>query len=374
MPRPVHGGNLTWAADLAQCTPDDLLDFSASISPLGPPASVLQAIQAAFSSVVAYPDPNYGALRQAIAHHHHLPTDDILPGNGAAELLTYAARDLASLQQPTLKLGPGFSDYDRALKSFDAQTLSIDLLTADGWRDNWDADFSMPEGISSADCGLLLNNPHNPTGAVFSRQRVRSLLSRFALVVVDEAFMDFLPSEQDQSVIEFVHEFPNLVVIRSLTKFYSMPGVRLGYAIAHPKTIQRWNQWRDPWSVNAFAAAAGIAALKDSAFQRQTWDWLATANQQLYQGLAALPGLCPLPSVVNFFLVACDVSATTLQEQLLKQHKIYIRDCMSFAELGDRYFRVALKTEAENERLLAALADVLPQLEKIGEEISPYGR
>ncbi len=374
MPRPVHGGNLIWAAELAQCTPDDLLDFSASISPLGPPASVLQAIQAAFSSVVAYPDPDYGALRQAIAHHHHLPTDHILPGNGAAELLTYAARDLASLQQPTLKLSPGFSDYDRALKSFNAQTLSIDLMEANGCRDDWDDNFSVSEGIPLADCGLLLNNPHNPTGAVFSRRRVRSLLSRFALVVVDEAFMDFLPLEQDQSVIEFVHEFPNLIIIRSLTKFYSMPGVRLGYAIAHPKTIQRWNQWRDPWSVNTFAAAAGIAALKDSDFQRQTWDWLTSANQQLYQGLAALTGLSPLPSAVNFFLVACDVSATALQEQLLKRHRIYIRDCMSFAELGDRYFRVAIKTEAENDQLLAALADVLPQLEKIGEEISPYGR
>jgi len=364
MHRPVHGGNLTWAADLAQCTPDDLLDFSASISPLGPPASVLQAIQAAFSSVVAYPDPDYGALRQAIAHHHHLPTDCILPGNGAAELLTYAARDLASLPQPTLKLSPGFSDYDRALKSFNAQTISIDLLNASDCRGDLDADFSMPDGILLEDCGLLLNNPHNPTGVIFSRERVRSLLPRFALVVVDEAFMDFLPPERDQSVIEFVYEFSNLVVIRSLTKFYSMPGVRLGYAIAHPKTIQRWNQWRDPWSVNTFAAAAGIAALKDSAFQRQTWDWLASANQQLYKGLAALTGLSPLPSAVNFFLVACDVSATALQEQLLKQHKIYIRDCMSFAELGDRYFRVAVKTEAENKRLLAALADVLPQLEK----------
>ncbi len=363
MSRPVHGGNLAWAASLAQCLPTELLDFSASISPLGPPSSVQRAIQAAFSLVVAYPDPDYGDLRRAIAHHHQIPIDYILPGNGAAELLTYAARDLASLQRPTLRLSPGFSDYDRALRAFDAEPLSIRLITADGWQFNtWDAHFPIPKGIPPIACGLLLNNPHNPTGAVFSRERVRSLLSKFALVVVDEAFMDFLPTEQDQSVIDYVHEFPNLVVIRSLTKFYSMPGVRLGYAIAHPKTISRWQQWRDPWSVNTFAAAAGIAALQDSTFQRQTWDWLKLANGQLYRGLAALTGLTPLPSSVNFFLVACDVSTTALQEQLLKHHKIYVRDCMSFAELGDRYFRVAVKTTAENQRLLAALADVLPSL------------
>ncbi|MGB3787209.1 MAG: threonine-phosphate decarboxylase CobD [Phormidesmis sp.] len=363
MSRPVHGGNLAWAASLAQCLPTELLDFSASISPLGPPASVQRAIQAAFSLVRAYPDPDYGDLRRAIAHHHRLSTDYILPGNGAAELLTYAARDLALLQRPTLRLSPGFSDYDRALKSFDAETLSICLLSADGWQfDGWDASFPIPEGIALSDCGLLLNNPHNPTGAVFSRERVRSHLSKFALVVVDEAFMDFLPPEQDQSVIDYIYKFPNLIVIRSLTKFYSMPGVRLGYAIAHPDTISRWQQWRDPWSVNTFAATAGVAALQDTAFQHQTWDWLKSANEQLYQGLTALTGLTPLPSSVNFLLVACDMSATALQERLLRHHKIYIRDCMSFSELGDRYFRVAVKSEAENQQLLAALTDVLPSL------------
>lgn len=368
--RPVHGGNLAWAAKLAQCLPNELLDFSASISPLGPPPSVLGAIRAAFSCLNAYPDPEYKTLRKAIAHHHHLPIDYILPGNGAAELLTYAARDLALLQQPTLCLTPGFGDYGRALRSFDAQLLDVPLLSTENtnalnasWLfDHWDTHLSVPNDVSIEKCGLLLNNPHNPTGAIFSKARVRSLVSKFALVVIDEAFMDFLPPEQDQSMIDTVHDFPNLVVIRSLTKFYSMPGVRLGYAIAHPNILSRWKQWRDPWSVNTFAAAAGIAALEDTTFQRQTWDWLHSANERLYQGLAATTGLVPLPSCANFFLVACDVSVTKLQEQLLKQHQIHIRDCMSFAELGDRYFRVAIKTEIENQRLLAALADVIPQL------------
>ena len=368
MSRPVHGGNLTWAAELGQCLPSELLDFSASISPLGPPPSVLEAVQAAFSYIAAYPDPAYRSLRKAIARYHRLPIDYILPGNGAAELLTYAARDLASLQRPTLKLSPGFSDYDRALKSFDAQLLNIPLLDTDDlnrdrWRfEQWDAGLTIPKGSPSGESGFLLNNPHNPTGAVFSREKVRSLLSRFALVVIDEAFMDFLPPQQDQSLIEAVYDFPNLVIIRSLTKFYSMPGVRLGYAIAQPQILSRWKQWRDPWSVNTFAAAAGIAALNDSAFQRQTWDWLKSARKQLYHGLAALTGLAPLQSCVNFLLVACDVSVTALQEQLLKQYQIYIRDCMSFTELGDRYFRVAIKSEADNQRLLAALANLLPRL------------
>ena len=370
MSRPVHGGNLVWAAGLARCSPRELLDFSASISPLGPPHSVREAIQAAFSSVVAYPDPNYGDLREVIAHHHKISTDYILPGNGAAELLTWAARDLAERSHLCFLASPHFSDYDRALKAFGCNPISVSLLNADGWHlESWDATFLryLPEKARLKDCGFLLNNPHNPTGALFEREKVRNLLSTFGTVVVDEAFMDFLPPEREQSVIDWVDEFPNLVVLRSLTKFYSMPGVRLGYAVAQPKTLQHWQTWRDPWSVNTLAAAAGVAALQDAAFQQQTWQWLEECSAQLYEGLSALPGLTPLKSAANFFLVACKVSATELQRRLLVRHKIYIRDCISFEALGDLYFRVAVKTSQDNQRLLTALANVLPDVEALSD-------
>ncbi|MGB3297491.1 MAG: threonine-phosphate decarboxylase CobD [Phormidesmis sp.] len=370
MSRPVHGGNLVWAAGLAQCSPRELLDFSASISPLGPPRSVCEVVQADFLSVTAYPDPTYGELREALAQHHHVSIDYILPGNGAAELLTWAARDLSEQGRLCFLASPHFSDYDRALKAFGCNPQSISLLDFDGWRlAHWEASFL--ERISKetrlSECGLLLNNPHNPTGALFDRERVRALLLAFGCVVVDEAFMDFLPPERAQSVISWIDEFPNLVVLRSLTKFYSMPGLRLGYAVAHPKTLERWQQWRDPWSVNTLAAAAGVAAIQDVAFQQQTWQWLEECSAQLYKGLLALPQLTPLPSAANFFLVGCEVSATELQRQLLLHHKIYIRDCMSFKALGDRYFRIAVKSAADNQRLLQALADVLPNLEALSD-------
>jgi histidinol-phosphate/aromatic aminotransferase/cobyric acid decarboxylase-like protein len=152
-----------------------------------------------------------------------------------------------------------------------------------------------------------------------------------------------------------------VVVLRSLTKFYSIPGLRLGYAIGHPDLLRQWQSWRDPWSVNALAIAAGVAALQDTVFQQQTYDWLAAAVPQLREGLAKLPGLEVISGAVNFVLVRCNVSVTQLQEHLLKQHKILIRDCVSFPELGDRYFRVAVRTIAENERLLAALSEALQE-------------
>ncbi|NEQ25525.1 MAG: aminotransferase class I/II-fold pyridoxal phosphate-dependent enzyme, partial [Microcoleus sp. SIO2G3] len=183
------------------------------------------------------------------------------------------------------------------------------------------------------------------------------LLEQFALVVIDEAFMDFLPPAAQHSLIDRVADFPNLVILRSLTKFYSLPGLRLGYAIAHPDRLKRWQQWRDPWTVNSLAAVAGAAVLSDTQFQQQTWNWLEAARSQLYDGLRQL-GLRPYPSAANFLLVQCD-SSVELQRQLLQQHRILIRDCLSFAELGDRFFRVAVRTKAENQRLLDGLAAIL---------------
>jgi L-threonine-O-3-phosphate decarboxylase len=353
----VHGGNLTWAAAWADCHPAAILDFSASISPLGPPDSAIAAIQADLAAMCAYPDPNYGAVRSALSDFHQLPPDWILPGNGAAELLTWAGWDLAALTA-TFLITPAFSDYRRALNAFQAKVIEcpVDLTAPPSGQLP-----PFPAVAALSHCGLLVNNPHNPTGQLCDRDTLLAYLDRFALVVVDEAFMDFLPPDRQQSLIEHVQQHPNLIILRSLTKFYSLPGLRFGYAIAHPDILQRWQERRDPWSVNCLASAAAIACVQDKAFQQQTWDWLAEAQPKLFQGLAALPGLQPLPSAANFFLVRSQRSVTAIQQELLQTDRILIRDCLSFAELGDRYFRVAVKSATDNQRLLQALAQVLGQ-------------
>ena len=205
--------------------------------------------------------------------------------------------------------------------------------------------------------GLLLNNPHNPSGRLWHPEAILTQLSSFDVAIVDEAFMDFLPQEQQYSLISQVQSHENLVVIRSLTKFYSIPGLRLGYAIGHPDRLRRWNNWRDPWSVNVLAAAVGMAVLGDRNFQQQTWDWLDCARTQLYDGLAQQPGLFPLASAANFLLVRTEIPSSQLQQTLLQRHQILIRDCLSFPELGDRYFRVAIRSLEENQRLLIGLGN-----------------
>ncbi len=365
--QPAHGGNVAWAAALANCSPHLILDFSASINPLGPPESAIAAIQAHLSDLRHYPDPDYTDLRRAIAAFHHLSPDWILPGNGAAELLTWAARDLAALDIVCL-LTPAFGDYLRALQAFGATVERIPLASAEVtglWKDRvLEPATPLPRHSATPSprhSGWLLNTPHNPTGTLLPRERILPLLDESPLVVVDEAFMDFLPPQvQAQvSLVDWVERYANLVIVRSLTKFYSLPGLRLGYAIAHPDRLRRWQQWRDPWSVNSLASAAAIAALADTPFQQHTWNWLPPARQQLFDGLAALPGLHPLPSAANYLLVQSDGSATHLQTRLLQQHQILIRHCTSFPELGDRFFRVAVRTRAENQRLVEALGSVV---------------
>lgn len=390
MNRPTHGGNLAWAASLAGCSPSLILDFSASINPLGPPKSAIAAIESQLKDLVAYPDPNYHQLRASLSRlHPNLTPDWILPGNGSAELLTWAARELSELEETCL-LTPAFSDYKRALKAFNVKVKEYPLgnfglgfppdlrgisdlglliqnqtppyppLSKGGERiPSQTPPLSRGGEKSQNPQGLLLNNPHNPTGQLFDLQTILPYLEQFALVIVDEAFMDFLPPDQQQSLIPVVQNYPNLVILRSLTKFYSLPGLRLGYCISHPDRLRRWQQWRDPWPVNTLAAAAAIAVVEDTEFQEKTWNWLFQARSQLFEGLASLPGLQPYQSAANFVLVHSEQPSSQLQEKLLKHSQIFIRDCLSFPELGDRYFRVAVRTETDNQRLLEGLKSVI---------------
>jgi len=316
----------------------------------------MEVLQAHLNEVAAYPNPDYARLRASLAEWHQLPQDWILPGNGVAELLTWAAWDLAQ-QSAVAVVTPAFADYERALNAAGARIERHGLdLPASADRAIAVA-LPVPEP-DAGDRGLLLNVPHNPTGKCFSPQAIRAHLEAGSLVVVDEAFMEFLAPAQQPTLVPWLAHYPNLVVLRSLTKFYSLPGLRLGYALGHPERLRRWQQWRDPWPVNGLADVAGQAAVGDVAFQQQTRTELAAARDGLHRGLAAIPGLEPLASAANFVLVRTQQPGSELQARLLRRHRIAIRDCLSFPELGDRFFRVAVRSPSDNQRLLDGLTEV----------------
>ena len=351
MSRPTHGGNLIWAASLAGCPASLIVDFSASINPMGPPPSAIAAIQRGLKALNAYPDPHYLGLRSTLSQWHQLSLDWILPGNGSAELLTWACKELSQLDV-TYLITPAFGDYKRALNSFSVKVKTCRLCCHPQEK------ITLPAIDPQGKAGLILNNPHNPTGTLFSIGDILPYLEKFDLVVVDEAFMDFLPPSEQQSLIGYIEDYDNLVILRSLTKFYSLPGLRLGYAIGHPDRLKKWQAWRDPWPVNILAALAGEAVLHDREFQQKTWDWLIPTRNKLFEGLKSLSGLQPFPGSANFLLVETEQPGSQIQAQLLKNARILIRDCVSFPELGDGYFRIAVKSPEDNNRLLSALKEV----------------
>jgi histidinol-phosphate/aromatic aminotransferase/cobyric acid decarboxylase-like protein len=318
-----------------------------------------------------YPDRAYWDLRQAIAAHHGLEPDAVLPGNGAAELFTWAARDAAAAGTSLLPT-PGFADYRRALACWDGRWQPLPLPL--DWSSPGPGPLPVPEPepaggltVPPGSQVLWITNPHNPSGQLWSRQALEPLLQRFALVIVDEAFLPLVPGGDAQSLVPLLAQYPQLVVIRSLTKLLAIAGLRLGYALGDPARLARWSSWRDPWPVNGLAAAAGDALLGDQRWLRRVQDWVAREGPWLQARLAAIPGLDPRPTAVNYLLLRGRRDGQALELEPLRlaleqRHRILLRDCRSFEGLDGTWLRLALQDRAGNRRLLAALGREWPGL------------
>jgi len=353
----LHGGNLAARAAALGVRPRQLLDASASLAPLRPAiAAAAWRAGAGLAGLRPYPDRAHSALRACIAAVHGLDPAWVLPGNGAAELFTWAARDAAAAGTSALP-EPGFADYGRALGCWGGAMARWPLLLA--WERAFPQDLPSPPEAQV----LWITNPHNPTGQLWSRDSIAPLLVKHALVIVDEAFLPLVPGGEAQSLIPLLAEHPNLVVIRSLTKLYGLAGLRLGYALAAPERLARWAAWRDPWPINGLAVALGQRLLRSPArYQRHcAWvqAWCAREGSWLAQRLAVLRGpwgvLTPLPSAANYLLVRGEGSLVPLRQSLEQRHCILLRDCRSFDGLDERWLRIGLQSRRGNRSLVRAL-------------------
>jgi histidinol-phosphate/aromatic aminotransferase/cobyric acid decarboxylase-like protein len=353
----AHGGNLEATARRQGCSPAQILDASASLAPFRLPMCARWAVLR--TALYPYPDRSLQSLRECIARVHGLEPGSVLPGNGAAELFTWAARDAAEAGCSLLPR-PGFADYERALGCWGGRRLPLRLSTR--WTAQSVQDFPHVSRIN-ADVSWV-TNPHNPTGQLWTRGSLEPLLQRFALVICDEAFLPLVPHGEEQSLIPLVSRYPNLVVIRSLTKLYGIAGLRLGYAVAQPERLKRWAHWRDPWPVNAVASAVGKALLR-SPERHQAWvqrvqRWTAQEGAWLQQQLAALPGIVPMPSAANYLLIRGEREGNPWSLQLLREalevrHRILLRDCRSFEGLDDSWLRIGYQSRRGNRRMIKAM-------------------
>ena len=343
------------------CRAGDLLDASASLVPFGLPWHLRIAYLRA--AVQPYPDREAVRLRCHLSAVHGVDPDSVLPGNGASELFTWAARDAAGLGSSLLPQ-PGFADYARALRCWGGAQTAWHIPCR--WTDA--APTTFPLSDADAASVLWITNPHNPTGQLWTRASLEALLDRFALVICDEAFLSLVPDGERQSLIPLVVDHPNLVVIRSLTKLYGIAGLRLGYAVAQPERLQRWAQWRDPWPVNAVASAVGEALLRQPerhrAWMRRVQQWTAREGAWLQHQLASLPGIVPMPSAANYLLIRGElqgkpVSLQPLREALERRHRILLRDCRSFEGLDATWLRIGYQSRAGNRRIIRAMRQEL---------------
>jgi threonine-phosphate decarboxylase len=351
----MHGGDVdAWALSTG-IEAGQVLDFSASINPLGPPPSARKAFIKSYGEISRYPDPYGEKLKEALAEHHGMSSSEVLLANGSTQLIYLLCAALRP--RKALVVGPAFSEYANALALGGADIRRFTPRADDGFQ------FSLQQFMAAwdKDCEIVfLPRPNSVTGQLIPKTETESIahvaLTRKSIVVIDEAFIDFV--EKD-SIKTLLRQNPYLIVLRSLTKYYALPGLRLGYLLGEARRVAQLAVYQEPWSVNAPALSVALTCLKDGRFTNKTERWLKEERKFLSERLKAIEGLHPFASQTNFLLVKIDrndIDALQLRS-FLSRKKILIRACDSFAGLGAEYFRVAVKRRRDNLRLLAALRE-----------------
>ncbi|MHB8809263.1 MAG: threonine-phosphate decarboxylase CobD [Desulfobulbaceae bacterium] len=346
-----HGGNVFLASDETGIPVNEMLDFSASINPLGVPESVSAVIRENIGLLVHYPEPFADSISRDLSQQLGVPAQSLVCGNGSTELIYLLVRALRPRR--VLMPGPTFSEYERACHLNDGTSCTRFDLSPQGG-------FAIDPGqfvAAMAGCDMaFLCNPNNPTGRLLERKTVLDLVRAAeragCLLVVDEAFIDFTP---DQSLVRDVEGNSHLIVLRSLTKFYALSGLRIGYGIFPDRVVQQVSAHKEPWTVNTLAQMAAATAIRDRGYQERTMEVIFEEKEYLEQGFQDL-GIAFFPSSTNYYLLR--ISRGNEVAASLRKRGILVRDCRNFPGLDESYIRVAVRSRNENNRLLKELGDL----------------
>lgn len=350
----IHGGDIAAAVKSYGIEERDLIDFSSNVNPLGPSRSAVRAVKKSLSRIDRYPDPTATELRQAIARYHGIKPEQVVCGNGSNALIHLIPR-LLRPKRAVIPI-PTFTEYAAAVEAAGGLVVPLSLSEDDGFRvDPIELSFAV-KGMDMA----FLCNPNNPTGRLMNRAEIveimHSTAREGATLVVDEAFMDF---DDRQAVIKEALEFPQVICLRAFTKFFGMPGLRVGYAVSNEDVAAALRNAQEPWTVSIPAERAAIAALGDWSHMKKTRALIQRERERLLSELRLLPGVDPFPAAANFlFIRLSSIDAPTLTRKL-GLRGILIRDCSSFPGLNNRFVRIAVRGPRENKRLLQALREIL---------------
>ena len=328
------------------------LDFSVNVNPFGTPEEVVEAAKEAAESLSAYPDPYCGQLRKMLAQATGTDAQHIICGNGAAELIFQFV--LALKPAKTLLPEPSFSEYASALSAFDGETVNFPLKREDGFQFTEAVLDAVTEDISL----VMICSPNNPTGQCIPEKLLLGILEKCrkcgTWLFLDECFLDLSDAGKAASLIPLLADGDRVFILKAFTKMYGMAGVRLGYGICRNRgMMDKMCSLIQPWNVSSIAQAAGCAALALTDWPEKTRAVIAEEKAFLLRELKNL-GIDVLPSDTNFLMLS---GVPGLYEQLLEK-KILIRSCANYAGLGGGDVRIAVRTRAENERLIAAIKEI----------------
>jgi threonine-phosphate decarboxylase len=362
-----HGGNIYQASEKTGIPEKRILDFSASINPLGVPAASVAAMKRHICMLPHYPEPFAERLGLHIGKHYRINPEAVICGNGSTELIYLIPRTLKP--KKVLVTAPAFSEYEKACRmSNKSRVMSYELKP----ENNFDID---PDEFISAMSGVLspsrithhtsrpfdmafLCNPNNPTGRLLRKRDVIKIADAArelkCFLVVDEAFIDFCAGE---SVIKEVRHNPYLIVLRSLTKFYALSGLRIGFGVFPQRLAELLKKHKEPWTVNSLAQEAGKAALSDTAYQQASLSMMKAEKTFLEDHFKRL-SVDYVPSSANYYLIRTGDAKSIITS--LRKKGILVRDCSNFCGLDDTYIRIAVRSRKENEILVKELSALCP--------------
>ena len=371
----IHGGNIFQFAHEQRIEPYEVVDFSANINPLGPSQRGLDALNAQLRYISHYPDATNDDVLNAIADTYGMDKHQITVGNGAAELL-YAICRLPGYTGAFVP-APGFSEYKEALE---ASKIPVrDIFYRPREDDNGKPYFEVPylalETFAAELKGqdgriiVFLGNPNNPDGTLLDKDHIRTVASMLkdanSLLVIDESFIDFVGNDplqdNEHSMRSLVNEFDNIIVVHSFTKFYAVPGLRIGAAFANETLITQLQQYIPSWSVNTLAQAYTKAALNDVDYIKRTKQELNEERAFMYNALDAIEGITVYSPSANFILFQVNqegITANYINEEL-KKYNMIVRNCDSYVGLTNHWVRIAVKDHDTNIKLVDKLTNIL---------------
>jgi threonine-phosphate decarboxylase len=325
-----HGGNLFAICRERGWDWREVLDLSASINPLGPPQGVRPAVERALDRIMHYPGEMPGELENRLARLWSVDPGMVMAGGGATDLLHFVAR--AGWSGPTALVTPVWSEFYRAFP----HALRLPLDEPERWPQR---------GL------LILSQPVNPTGEAIPVELLRrAIAAREGPVLIDESFIDFTRLE---SAAAWCASHPNLIVLRSLSKFYALPALRVGALVGSLEWMQRLARRREPWQVSSLAEAAAIAAIEDDAHAAATRETVEVEREWLLDQLSSLPGLHFSQSAANFLFAQTDRPAIEICDWFL-QRKIILRNCSRLPGVQGEAIRFAVRLRPDNERFVEA--------------------